>query len=150
MKRVLFLCIGNSCRSQMAEGFARRYGSDVMEVASAGMAPAPIVQPLTRKVMEEKNIKLDEQYPKNVLSVEIASFDIVINMSGAKLPATLPADVREWKVVDPIGQSEEVYLEVRDQIEHLVMRLILELRREQRNSENTPPARPRFRRRVHS
>lgn len=150
MKRVLFLCIGNSCRSQMAEGFARRYGSDVMEVASAGMAPAPIVQPLTKKVMEEKNIKLDEQYPKNVLSVEIASFDIVINMSGAKLPATLPADVREWKVVDPIGQPEEVYLEVRDQIEHLVMRLILELRREQRGTENKPPARPRFRRRVHS
>lgn len=150
MKRVLFLCIGNSCRSQMAEGFARRYGSDVMQAASAGMAPAPIVQPLTKKVMEEKNIKLDEQYPKNVLSVDIASFDIVVNMSGAKLPATLPAEVREWKVVDPIGQPEEVYVEVRDQIEHLVMRLILELRREQRNSENKPRTRPRFRGRVHS
>jgi arsenate reductase len=150
VKRVLFLCIGNSCRSQMAEGFARRYGSDVMEAASAGLAPAPIVQPLTKKVMEEKNIKLDEQYPKNVLSIDIASFDIVVNMSGNKLPATLPADVRDWKVVDPIGRPEEVYIEVRDQIEDLVMRLILELRREQRDAANSPPQRPRFRRRVHS
>jgi protein-tyrosine-phosphatase len=134
----------------MAEGFARRYGSDVMEVVSAGLAPAPIVQPLTKKVMEEKNIKLDEQYPKNVLSVDITSFDIVVNMSGAKLPATLRADVREWKVVDPIGRPEEVYLEVRDQIEHLVMRLILELRREQRDSGNGPPPRRRSRRVIDS
>ena len=58
MKRVLFLCIGNSCRSQMAEGFANRYGQDVMKVASAGFAPASIVQPLTRKVMEDKNINI--------------------------------------------------------------------------------------------
>ena len=57
-KRVLFLCIGNSCRSPMAEGFAKCYGSDVMQAESAGLAPAGIVQPLTKKVMEEKNINI--------------------------------------------------------------------------------------------
>lgn len=130
MKRVLFLCIGNSCRSQMAEGFARHYGSDVMEVKSAGLSPAAIVQPLTFQVMEQKNIKLDGQAPKDLSSVAIANFDLLINMSGVKLPSRIPLPVREWKVEDPIGRSEEVYCAVRDQIEDLVMRLILELRRE--------------------
>jgi arsenate reductase len=129
-KNVLFLCIGNSCRSQMAEGFARRYGSDVMECTSAGLAPASIVQSLTRKVMEEKNINIDDQYPKDLQQVTIAKFDLVINMSGHLLPTRLPIPVREWKVEDPIGQSEETYLAVRDQIENLVMNLILELRRD--------------------
>ena len=64
MKRVLFLCIGNSCRSQMAEGFARKYGADVMEVGSAGLAPAAIVQPETHQVMNQKNINIDDQFPE--------------------------------------------------------------------------------------
>lgn len=130
MKRVLFLCIGNSCRSQMAEGFARHYGTDVMEVKSAGLSPAAIVQPLTFQVMEQKNIKLDGQAPKDLSSVTIADFDLLVNMSGAKLPSRIPLPVRDWKVEDPIGRSEEVYCAVRDQIEDLVMRLILEFRRE--------------------
>jgi len=130
MKRVLFLCIGNSCRSQMAEGFARRYGPDVMEPASAGLSPASIVQPLTKKVMEEKNINIDSQYPKNLNSLPVRSFDLIVNMSGNKLPARMPMEVRTWHIEDPIGQPEEVYIAVRDQIEMQVMLLILELRRE--------------------
>jgi arsenate reductase (thioredoxin) len=129
MKRVLFLCIGNSCRSQMAEGFARRYGADVMEAASAGLSPAGIVQPLTKKVMEAKNIHIDDQYPKNLNSVPVRSFDLIINMSGTKLPARVPVEVRNWNIEDPIGRPEEVYTAVRDQIEMQVMLLILELRR---------------------
>jgi arsenate reductase (thioredoxin) len=127
-KKVLFLCIGNSCRSQMAEGFARRYGSDVMEVESAGLAPASIVQPLTKKVMEAKNINIDEQFPKDLTRLSLASFDIIVNISGARLPARTRAEVREWKVEDPIGKPEELYTKVCNQIENLVMQLILELR----------------------
>ncbi|HEX3682982.1 MAG TPA: arsenate reductase ArsC [Bryobacteraceae bacterium] len=135
MKRVLFLCIGNSCRSQMAEGFARRYGADVMEAASAGLSPAGIVQPLTKKVMEAKNINIDDQHPKSLNSVPVRSFDVIVNMSGTKLPVRVPMEVRNWSVEDPIGCSEEVYLAVRDQIEMQVMLLILELRREAAKSE---------------
>jgi arsenate reductase len=131
-KKVLFLCIGNSCRSQMAEGFARRYGSDVMEVHSAGLAPASIVQPLTKKVMEAKNINIDDQYPKDLATAPTAKMDVLINMSGSKLPVQGRMEVQEWKVEDPIGQSEELYIQVRDQIENLVMRLILQLRKETR------------------
>lgn len=114
----------------MAEGFARRYGSDVLEPASAGLTPASIVQPLTKKVMEAKNINIDQQWPKNLNSVPLRSFDLIVNMSGSKLPVAVPGEVRTWAVEDPIGQPEEVYVAVREQIEMLVMLLILELRRE--------------------
>ena len=135
MKRVLFLCIGNSCRSQMAEGFARKYGSDVIEPQSAGFSPAAIVQPLTKKVMEAKNINIDAQYPKDLGSIDVPNLDLIVNMSGTKLPARMPIEVREWKVEDPISRPEEVYIAVREQIEMLVMRLILELRKENKQPE---------------
>jgi arsenate reductase len=134
-KKVLFLCIGNSCRSQMAEGFARRYGSDVMEVQSAGLAPASIVQLLTRKVMEAKNINIDDQYPKDLARIATSDVDLIIDMSAAKPPLQSQMEVQEWQVEDPIGKSEELYIQVRDQIEQLVMRLILQLRKEARALE---------------
>ncbi len=121
----------------MAEGFARRYGSDVLEPFSAGFSPASIVQPLTKKVMEAKNIKIDHQHPKSLDAVDVSSFDLIVNMSGTKLPSRLPIEVRDWKVEDPIGKPEETYATVRDQIEMSVMRLILELRKEARNGENS-------------
>lgn len=136
-KRVLFLCIGNSCRSQMAEGFAARYGSDVLVPVSAGLAPAPIVQDLTKQVMMAKNININHQYPKDFASVDPATFDIIINMSARKLPARGVAEMRDWKVEDPIGKEESVYIAVRDQIEMQVMQLILELRKEL--NPPTPP-----------
>ena len=132
MKRVLFLCIGNSCRSQMAEGFARKYGADVMEAASAGLSPAAIVQPQTHQAMNEKNITIDDQFPKDLSSVDVKTFNLIINMSGVKLPGRIPVEIRDWKVEDPIGRSEEVYTAVRDQIESQVMQLVLELRRDAR------------------
>ena len=145
MKRVLFLCIGNSCRSQMAEGFARRYGPDVMEAASAGFSPAGVIQPLTKQVMEAKNINIDEQFSKSLNSVPVRTFDLVVNISGKKLPVRLPMEIRTWDIADPIGCPEEVYVAVRDQIEMQVMLLILELRREAAKSEITTqnPAAPR-------
>lgn len=137
VKKVLFLCVGNSCRSQMAEGFARRYGSDVIEPFSAGFSPALIVQPLTKKVMEAKNINIDAQFPKDLSMIDVPDIDLIVNMSGTKLPPRMPTEVRDWKIEDPIGKAEDVYVTVRDQIENLVMQLILELRREARGSEKT-------------
>lgn len=129
MVKVLFVCIGNSCRSQMAEGFARKYGGDVLAVWSAGLAPAPIVQPLTIEVMAQKNIDITAQFPKSVHELELNAFDVIFNMSGVPLPAAVRAEVRAWTVADPMTQAEEVYVRVRDQIEGLVMQYILELRR---------------------
>jgi arsenate reductase (thioredoxin) len=130
-KRVLFVCIGNSCRSQMAEAFARTYGADVMIARSAGLNPATTIAPLTRQVLGERNIQLDGHFPKDLDGVVLEPFDIVVNMSGEKLPLAAARSI-EWPVTDPIGQSEEVYRSVATQIEGLVMRLILELRSQPR------------------
>src|SRR4051812_5141068 len=140
-KRVLFLCIGNSCRSPMAEGFAKCYGSDVMQAESAGLAPAAIVQSLTKKVMEEKNININSINPKDVTAVDLRSFDLIINMSGRKLPGNAGTELQDWNVEDPIGKDESVYVAVRDKIEMMVMRLILDLRR--KASPGRPVRNPR-------
>jgi protein-tyrosine-phosphatase len=113
----------------MAEGFARAYGSDCLSAASAGLAPASLVQPLTRKVMRAKNISLDGQVPRDILLVDLDRVDLIVNVCGCELPFPAPCPVVEWKVRDPIGASESVYERVRDDLEARVMRLVLELRR---------------------
>ena len=143
VNRVLFLCIGNSCRSQMAEGFARAYGKDVMEPHSAGFYPANIISALTIKTMAEKNIGMDLAFPKPLeAAFNTGPFDVIINMSGEKLPAGVTAPkTEEWKVRDPIGEGEDVFRTVANQIEQLVMRLILQLRAQ--TKPETPSPRPR-------
>jgi arsenate reductase len=126
-KRVLFLCIGNSCRSQMAEGFARAYGADIMVAQSAGLMPAVDIAPMTKQVLAEWNINIDGHFPKGLEVVGREPFDLIVNMSGQ--PINLPAArVLTWPVRDPIGQPINVYRSVVQQIEALVMGLILSLR----------------------
>ena len=130
--RVLFVCIGNSCRSQMAEGFARHKHGGVIEALSAGTHPASIVQPETIVIMAEKSVSLEDQYPKNLRSISDADVDLVVNMSGYPVMPHLP-DLKGgnliWTVTDPIGQSFEVYQSVRDRIEALVDELAENLKR---------------------
>jgi arsenate reductase (thioredoxin) len=137
MQRVLFVCIGNSCRSQMAEGFARAYGADVMRAASAGVAPALMVAADTRRAMKEKNISLDDHFPKSLEQLGKAQFDLIVNMSGVELPESL-GTIRTGKVRDPIGTKYDAHCAVRDEVEKLVMDLILELRRESAQTATTP------------
>jgi arsenate reductase (thioredoxin) len=140
--RVLFLCIGNSCRSQMAEGFARAYGPDVMEPSSAGLYPASIVSPLTKKVMLEKNIDISKHFPKGLEGLPPGDVDVLINISGQTAPAPKGGVVEEWKIRDPIGLSEEVFREVANEVEQHVMRLVLSLRNRSRDSRATSVRRP--------
>jgi arsenate reductase (thioredoxin) len=130
VKRVLFVCIGNACRSQMAEGFARAYGADVMIPASAGLAPAMSVARDTRAAMAEKNIDLRDHFPKGIRNLGRAQFDVVVNMSGSEIPAErIPgATVIEWDVEDPVYMKYEDHCKIRDEIESLVMKLVLDLR----------------------
>ena len=111
----------------MAEGFARTYGSDVLVALSAGLAPAMAVAPLTHKVMLEKNIDIGDVFPKDLESM-LGKSDLIINMSGFDLPLKTAVPVERWEIRDPIGESEEIYREVRDQIEQRVMQLILAMR----------------------
>ncbi|MEI9975102.1 MAG: arsenate reductase ArsC [Ignavibacteriota bacterium] len=126
-KRVLFVCIGNSCRSQMAEAFARAYGSDILVAQSAGVAPAVDIAPLTKQVLAERNLSIEGHFPKGMEAFGREPFDVIVNMSGH--PLKLPnARVLTWPVRDPIGLPESVYRSVVQQIEGLVMGLILSFR----------------------
>jgi arsenate reductase len=111
----------------MAEGFARTYGSDVLQAESAGLSPALSLAPLTHKVMLENNIDVGNLYPKD-FKIAARNADLIINMSGMELPLKIDVPVENWEIRDPIGQTEEIYREVRDQIELRVMQLILGLR----------------------
>ena len=130
--RVLFVCIGNSCRSQMAEAFARAYGSDVMVPASAGVYPAHFIASDTVRAMAEKNLKLDGQFPKSIEQVDRPGFDLIVDISGGELEAKDGEPIRHWDVPDPIVMEYEQHRQVRDQIEKLVMDLILELRKKRK------------------
>ena len=131
MTRVLFVCIGNSCRSPMAEAFARRLGDGVVEASSAGIFPAAIIQPETLRVMAERDAPVEDRAPRSVLAIDASRVDLLINMSGRPLAEALSAFAgREigWDVQDPIGASLAVYRSVRDEIERRVADLIRELR----------------------
>src|SRR5271170_3941751 len=111
----------------MAEAFARTHGADVLEAQSAGLAPALAVAPLTHLVMLEKDIDLGDFYPKEMGHVAVGA-DLIINMSGYELQLRNPVPVEEWDVPDPIGEPEQVFREVRDEIEQRVLLLIETLR----------------------
>ncbi|MEO8661760.1 MAG: arsenate reductase ArsC [Bryobacteraceae bacterium] len=145
-RKVLFVCIGNSCRSQMAEGFARCHGADIVEPFSAGLAPAMSIASETRKVMLEKDVDLGEQFPKDLYLVRPELMDTVINLSGMILPDGPWKDLRNWPVPDPIGKPEKFHRQVRDDVEARVMELLFELRQRGQTGapEVRPPARVRF------
>ena len=131
MKNIQFVCVGNCCRSQMAEGFARAYGGDVLNAESAGLCPTSIIARETKEAMLEKNIDISAQFPKLFDPVESKRFDLIVNMSGFELPPPTSPPVQKWEVEDPFGASPRIYERVCQDIENRVMRLILELRREE-------------------
>lgn len=122
--KVGFVCVGNSCRSQMAEGFAKHYGNDLLEVYSAGTEPAERINPNAVKVMEEAGVDLSDQRPK--LLEEIPSeLDILITMGCNVECPYVPCKLREdWGLDDPDGKPIEVFRKTRDIIEGKVKDLI--------------------------
>jgi len=126
--RVLFVCFGNSCRSQMAEAFARAYGSDVLEASSAGISPALRLSRRTRAVIEETGIPLTEyQAPKHIRSFDLREFDLIVNLSEYGVPKT-PTPVLRIPIRDPMGRETDTHREVRDQVEAFVRFLVEQFR----------------------
>ena len=139
--RILFVCIGNAYRSQMAEAFARALGRDLFVAESAGLSPVFELPEGTARVMQEKGIDISAQVPKPALSLDLKSYDLIVNMTGLPVPSLPPASTRSWIVPDPVGQPDSALREVRDEIESLVMGLVLEKRklREQRERPRLTP-----------
>jgi arsenate reductase len=129
MPNVLFLCTGNSCRSQMAEGFLRQHGGDLFNVYSAGTKPAEYVHPLAVEVMAEKGIDISEQRPKNVKEflgrLPVRHLVIVCEGANESCPSIFPGMMNRhlWPFDDPAtfdGTPEaikEKFRRVRDEIE---------------------------------
>jgi arsenate reductase len=125
MPRILFLCTGNSCRSQMAEGLGRRLVREGTRVWSAGTAPMGI-DPRASQVMNELDIDLSEQHSKHLDEVPVSEFDLVVTLCGSARDScpVLPVDVRRvhWPLPDPAsakGSEAEVldfFRSVRDDI----------------------------------
>jgi arsenate reductase (thioredoxin) len=127
-KKVLFLCIGNICRSPMAEAMAKKYGSDVIEASSAGLSPQLNSHAFTRSVLKEKNVELGNHLPRKFRDLDLSDYDLVVNMSGSTLPADVGVPVENWNVEDPYGGTEDDFRQAREVIEMAVMRLILRAR----------------------
>lgn len=123
-KKVAFVCVHNSCRSQMAEGWAKKLGSEVFEAYSAGTESYPEVKSLAIKVMEEAGVDMSGHYPK-LLSDIPAEVDILITMGcNVKCPH-VPCRYREdWGISDPSGGTVEDYRRTRDVIKERVEDLI--------------------------
>jgi len=119
--RILFVCIENSCRSQMAEGFAKFYGRDKIEVFSAGSNPSGKVDQTAIEVMKERGIDISNQKSKGFNDLPYKSFDYVITMGCGDACPFVPAKTRiEWEIEDPKGKPKEKFREARDKIEEKI------------------------------
>lgn len=123
-KKVAFVCVHNSCRSQMAEGWAKKLGSDVLDIYSAGTEDYPQVKPGAVQVMEEAGVDMNSQYPK-LLSDIPEEIDILITMGCNVVCPYVPCSHSEdWGLDDPSGGPIEDFRETRDKIKVLVEKLI--------------------------
>lgn len=124
MKKIAFVCIHNSCRSQMAEGFGRTLGKGIFETYSAGTEHYPEVKPLAVEVMEELGIDMSQQHPK-LLSDIPETLDILITMGcGVECPFVLCTHREDWGLEDPSGGPIEDFRVTRDSIKEKVETLI--------------------------
>ncbi len=106
--RILFLCVANSARSQMAEGLARRILSGRAEVSSAGSNPAP-VHPHAIEAMAEIGIDIAGQFSKSVDTIDLSGVDLVVTLCAEEVCPVLPEHVRrvDWPIPDPAAQDPD-------------------------------------------
>ncbi len=136
MKKLMFLCTANSCRSQMAEGFAREYGKGIIETFSAGLFPS-YVHPRAIEVMKETGIDISNQKSKAIDEKILKQMDIIITLCGhaeAMCPMTPPAIKKiHWPIEDPVGTTgteEDIinaFRKARDEIKTKIQSLVKEL-----------------------
>ena len=127
MKTILFVCIENSCRSQIAEAFAKFYSNSSLKVISAGSKPSGSVNPIAIKLMSELGHELTGHYSKSVETV-IDCVDYLISMGCGDSCPNIKAEERiEWNIPDPKGMSEIEFKEVIGLIDKNVQSLIKNL-----------------------
>jgi arsenate reductase (thioredoxin) len=125
---VLFVCVHNAGRSQMAAALLTRHGEGRIEVRSAGSAPADSVNPVVTEAMREIGIDISSQVPKKLAADMAEAADVVVTMGcGDACPVFAGKRYLDWEIDDPAGRSLEDIRPIRDEIDTLVRGLAAEL-----------------------
>jgi arsenate reductase (thioredoxin) len=125
---VLFVCVHNAGRSQMAAGYLRHLAGDRIEVLSAGSAPATTVNPVAVQAMAEVGIDLGAAHPKILTDAAVETADVVVTMGcGDACPFHPGKRYEDWVLDDPAGQGIESVRPIRDEIERRVEDLVADL-----------------------
>lgn len=129
MKKILFVCVENAGRSQMAEAFAKKYGNNNILASSAGNKPADRVNPVVVEVMKEKDIDISMNKPKLITAKMAMDNDLIVTMGcndQGICPGPFFKPTIEWKLEDPKGKPIEKVREIRDVIERRVQELMVQ------------------------
>ena len=125
---VLFVCIHNAGRSQMAAGYLRHLGEGRIDVLSAGSAPAESINPAVREAMLEEGIDLSAEKPKILTTEAVKASDVVVTMGcGDTCPYYPGKRYEDWVLLDPAGQGIDAVRPIRDEIKARITALIAEL-----------------------
>jgi arsenate reductase (thioredoxin) len=125
---VLFICVHNAGRSQMAAGLLTKLADDRVEVLSAGSEPAEKVNPAALQAMAEKGIDLSRERPKLLTDAAVRQADVVITMGcGDACPFYPGKRYQDWELEDPSGKTVDEVRPIRDEIERRVRQLLAEL-----------------------
>ena len=132
-QNILFVCVENAGRSQMAEAFFKKYAPKKFNVISAGTIPSSQLNPIVVQVMKEIGIELDEQSPKLLSSAMIEDSLKTVNMGcmdKESCPSLFVKDVLDWNISDPKEKTIDEVRKIRDQIKSEVLTLIDSLKNE--------------------
>jgi arsenate reductase len=125
---VLFVCVHNAGRSQMAAGLVKLRSHGRVHVRSAGSAPGEEVNPAVVEAMEEIGVDMGEAFPKPLTDEAVRAADVVITMGcGDACPIYPGKRYEDWQLDDPAGQGIDAVREIRDEIDKRVRKLIAEL-----------------------
>ncbi|MCG6962979.1 MAG: low molecular weight phosphatase family protein [Acidobacteria bacterium] len=128
---VLFICVGNTCRSPMAEAMARSLSGGRLEALSAGISPTGRIASGTRRALTTLGYSHRELRSKGLGEVPLEEVDLVVSLIGREglrwLPLNLAAGSRVWSISDPFGEDDETYLAIARMIEGRVRELVDEL-----------------------
>jgi len=130
MKTILFVCVENAGRSQIAEGFFKKLALDCYEGISAGTKPVSEINPLAVQTMKEVGIDISQNRSKLITNDMISESNIVVNMGcidKESCPSLFVEDVTDWNIKDPKGKSIEEVRKIRDTVEIKVKELIQNL-----------------------
>jgi arsenate reductase (thioredoxin) len=127
-KKIVFVCVENARRSQMAQGFAEAFGKGKLEVYSAGSRPSQQIDPLVIKVMKEKGIDLSTRQPKSLNDLPPIEMDYLVTMGCEETCPAVPArKILEWEIPDPKGKPIDEIRRIRDLLEAKVKMLLDEV-----------------------